>query len=282
MSNVPPVNPLSTPYAWELVSLGYEATSMHHLSQFAGDAIRLAAPSRDAHVLDVAAGPGTLATLVAKEVAGVHAVDFSPRMIALLRERVARERLGNVQATVMDGQQLAFPDASFDAAFSMFGLMFFPDRARGFGELARVLRPGGRAVVSSWAPIERSPAMQVVFGALGAAIPETKQGAQQEAPRPVETLESAEVFMREMRRAGFEQVAIHSVVHAFGAGSAAELWDDMVRGTAPIALAREKFGEEEWARRSREAVRFLESRFTTTPVEVRSEAYLAVGTKPRE
>ena len=34
----------------------------------------------------------------------------------------------------------------------MFGLMFFPDRAKGFAELFRVLRPGATAVVSSWAP----------------------------------------------------------------------------------------------------------------------------------
>jgi ubiquinone/menaquinone biosynthesis C-methylase UbiE len=82
-------------------------------------------------------------------------------MIARLRERAAREGVADIDARVADGCALPFPDASFDAGFSSFGLMFFPDRARGFGELLRVLRPGAQAVVSSWAPMTRVPVLSI-------------------------------------------------------------------------------------------------------------------------
>lgn len=53
-----------------------------------------------------------------------------------------------------DGQALPFDDNIFDGAFSLAGLIFFPDRAAGFRELRRVLRPGRRAVVSSIASVQ--------------------------------------------------------------------------------------------------------------------------------
>ena len=46
---------------------------------------------------------------------------------------------------------------SFDAAFSMFGLIFYSDRARGLQELRRVVRPGAPVVVSSWHPMDTIP-----------------------------------------------------------------------------------------------------------------------------
>jgi ubiquinone/menaquinone biosynthesis C-methylase UbiE len=76
-------------------------------------------------------------------------------------KRFPRRGIANIKTCLMDGQALEFGDNTFDFAYSIFGLMFFPDRLKGFREMHRTLRPGGRAAVTSWAPVEESPLMQL-------------------------------------------------------------------------------------------------------------------------
>src|SRR3546814_13231114 len=63
---------------------------------------------------------------------------------------VCSSDLPNVEARVMDGQALALEDASFDAVFSIFGVIMFPDWRKGLAEMARVTRPGGQGVIVTW------------------------------------------------------------------------------------------------------------------------------------
>lgn len=63
---------------------------------------------------------------------------------------IAAARLPYVEAQVMDGQALTLPDASFDAVFSIFGVIMFPDWRKGLSEMARVTRPGGYGIVATW------------------------------------------------------------------------------------------------------------------------------------
>lgn len=96
-------------------------------------------------VLDVGMGPGRLSQELARRGFAVSGVDASDEMVALARERLpeARERL--VQGDLLD---LPFPDGSFDAVVATGVLEYVPDKQRAVEELARVLRPGGLAVVS--------------------------------------------------------------------------------------------------------------------------------------
>lgn len=91
-------------------------------------------------VLEVGGGPGELAERVQDELGvDVTLVDVSPRMVELARERGVRDvRVGDVQ-------ELPFDDGSFDTAVAWM-LYHVPDLDRALGELARVLRPGGRLV----------------------------------------------------------------------------------------------------------------------------------------
>jgi len=93
-------------------------------------------------VLDVAAGTGALALAAARTGAQVLATDFSPGMV----DRIAAYGLPNVETRVMDGQALALADATFDAVFSIFGVIMFPDWRKGLAEMARVTRNGGGVV----------------------------------------------------------------------------------------------------------------------------------------
>jgi SAM-dependent methyltransferase len=69
---------------------------------------------------------------------------------------VAREQAPSIQWRDGTAESLPFPDASFDAVTSQFGLMFM-DRPRALAEMRRVLRPGGRLAVAVWASIESMP-----------------------------------------------------------------------------------------------------------------------------
>jgi ubiquinone/menaquinone biosynthesis C-methylase UbiE len=102
-------------------------------------------------VLDAGMGPGRLVGELEQRGFTASGADVADEMVVLARERVpgAAERL--VRAEL---ERLPFPDASFDAVVATGVLEYVPDLSAALGELERVLRPGGVAVVS--APNPRS------------------------------------------------------------------------------------------------------------------------------
>src|SRR5206468_2894032 len=98
--------------------------TMKTLGLYSEEALRLAELSPAARVADVACGPGTLSLMAAPRAAEVWALDFSKKMLANFRRRIEIDKINNIRVFHGDGQALPFPDGYFEAAFSMFGLMF--------------------------------------------------------------------------------------------------------------------------------------------------------------
>lgn len=136
--------PIQTADYWDQTADGYIAGAEPFTALFCRDAVALADIAPGMSLLDIATGPGALALAAAEAGARVTAIDFSQAMIDRLG---ARAGALDIQAGRMDGQALDLPTDHFDRVASVFGIPLFPDWRAGLAEAARVLRPGGLAVV---------------------------------------------------------------------------------------------------------------------------------------
>jgi len=118
-------------------------------------------------VLDVACGTGNVAIRAAEAGAAVTGVDLTPELFDAGRALAAEAQV-TVDWVHGDAEDLPFADASFDVVASSFGCMFAPRHQVTADELVRVLRPGGRLVVTGWAP---DGAMGTFFRTVGRYLP---------------------------------------------------------------------------------------------------------------
>ena len=253
--------------AWDRVASSYASFVADHLGLYARDAIQLAQVDEGDEVLDVATGPGTLA-LQAARVARVHALDFSAQMLEQLRRRATEDALTNLVLRQGDGQALPYDDASFDVAFSMFGLFMFPDRSKGFAELARVLRPRGRAVVASWQPQDAIVAFSTISAELAKASGTTGCGDQ--------PLADAAVLKAEMSVAGFD-VEVHPIVHIWSTPSLELLWEGLKRAHVALGVASEQLSPARFEDLLNRIRARLEHELGTGPQAIEMPAWLALG-----
>jgi len=105
-------------------------------------------------VLDLACGTGDFSLAIARRLVRrgvdgqVTGLDLSEGMLAVMREKVAAAQLSDRICILQgDGEELPFPDASFDRVTIAFGIRNFEHRDTGLREALRVLRPGGRLVI---------------------------------------------------------------------------------------------------------------------------------------
>lgn len=115
-------------------------------------------------VLDVGAGTGNATISAARLGCHVTGLDVSKGLLDRAKDRALNENL-NIELVVGSAEDLPFPDASFDAVVSTFGVMFAPDHKAAAAEILRVCCIGGKIALANWSP-------DGVFGASGKAIGE--------------------------------------------------------------------------------------------------------------
>ncbi len=154
-------------------------------------------------VLDVASGDGVLAELLAPHAHRYVCIDASPRVVAAARERLRRYR--NVEVREADMHALPFEPGSFDLVVLMHALTYADKPAQAVAEAGRVLRPGGRLLLSSLARHEHRSAVEAYGHAnLGFADKDLRRFVEKAGL----TLQSTETVTREKRPPHFEVVSL--------------------------------------------------------------------------
>ncbi len=138
---------------------------------YGADTARRVAELAPMDVLEIAAGTGIvtrhLRNLLSKE-ARLSAIDISDSMMDVARKKFHLEERVSFQNA--DATALPFADAAFDVVVCQFGIMFF-DRDKGFREVFRTLKPGGRYLFRVWDSERYNPFASLSFEVLKQYFP---------------------------------------------------------------------------------------------------------------
>ncbi len=136
-----------------------------------GAALDAARVTRGTRLLDAGSGAGLASLLASLRGATVSAIDASAALMA-----IGRGRMPDCDARQADLESMPYDDATFDAVIAVNSLFYAADPAAAMRELARVVRPGGRVVATTWGPAERCE-YAAAIGLLGALMPPPPPGS---------------------------------------------------------------------------------------------------------
>lgn len=230
------------------------------------EAVRAGAGDR---FLDIAAGTGAVTIEAARAGASVMAIDFAEGMLRFLQEKLQREGIDGVEIQRMDGQALEFPDETFDAAGSGFGVVWFPDREKGLREMRRVLKPGGRAFITSTGHPGSSALQELIAEASRAA------GVHIAGPVPV-VIPGADALEEQMKSAGFREVRVETRSVHWPIPDPGRFWEKWALGSPPGAARWRGYPDSVKQAAGREFVRLVEA---TGKSAFATEVLIALGRK---
>jgi SAM-dependent methyltransferase len=182
-------------------------------------------------VLDVATGSGNAAIAAARLGADAVGIDYVPALLDRARERVAAERL-DVRLAEADALSLPFGDGEFDAATSVFGVMFAADPGIAARELVRVVRPRGTIALASWTP---TGFVGEMFGVMTAHVPSLVR-----VPSPF--VWGTEPGLRSLLAPDLAHLQLRRRTFNFRARSPEELVETFARSYGPTMRALEVAG----------------------------------------
>ena len=154
-------------------------------------------------VLDLASGDGVLAELLAPHAHRYVCVDTSPRVVAAAAERLRPFK--NVEVRTGDMHALPFADGEFDLVVLMHALTYAAKPAQAVAEASRVLRKGGRLLLSSLAKHEHKAAVEL-YGHVNLGF--TDKELRKFADKAGLDVRSTETITREKRPPHFEVISL--------------------------------------------------------------------------
>ncbi|HKX07030.1 MAG TPA: methyltransferase domain-containing protein [Stellaceae bacterium] len=231
------------------------------------DRVARLAPKR---ILEIAAGTGIVTRALARKLPGVPiiATDLNqPMLDHAAKQTPAGSAITWQQA---DAQTLPFETGGFDAVVCQFGAMFFPDKAKAYGEARRVLSPGGHFLFSVWGPIEENPISDLVSRAVAAIFPGDPPGFLARTPHGYHDVAT---ITDTLRQSGFGAIHTETVEKRGRAPSARDPAIGFCQGS-PLRMeieARDKARLDEATNAAAEAVA---ARFGPGPIDGKMQAHV--------
>jgi ubiquinone/menaquinone biosynthesis C-methylase UbiE len=205
----------------------YDQVGPRFFAHYGRRLVELAQVSQGSEVLDIACGRGASLFPAAEQIGlGGRAVgiDLAEGMVEALTPEIRVRGLDNVEARVMDAENLLFPDATFDYVLCGFSLFFFPNLERALSEMVRVLKPKGRLVSSTWGKADER--WRWLDNLLESYLPEPPRPSEQ-PQTPVPDFETPDGMEAIMRGAGFGGVKIVGESRDFTYASEEEWWSTL-------------------------------------------------------
>ena len=196
---------------------------------YAEDMAARVASLKPGAVLETAAGSGVVTRLLAPLLgpeARYVVTDLNPPMLERAKARQPAD--GRIEWLMADALDLPFEDGSFDAVCCQFGVMFFPDRARGYREALRVLKPGAPFLFNAWDSLAHNDFASVVWDAIVAYYPDNPPDF---FPRVSHGYFEPGRIKADLAAAGFGRVSIQTVAHQSHVAQARDAAVALCQGT---------------------------------------------------
>jgi ubiquinone/menaquinone biosynthesis C-methylase UbiE len=187
-------------------------------------------------VLETACGTGRVTRCLIERLPAdgrLVATDLSPAMIAIASAGISDSR---IEWRAVDATETPFEAAAFDAVVCQFGVMFFPDKPKGYREARRLLRSGGVFLFSTWAPHADNPWAEAIRATLADLFPNDGEPLFE---KPFAFNNEAR-FRADLREAGFASVNTEWAEIPLDAESAEAFARGFITGTPLVDGIRER------------------------------------------
>jgi 2-polyprenyl-3-methyl-5-hydroxy-6-metoxy-1,4-benzoquinol methylase len=224
MSNAVQSHNVKAQGVWNAPAGRYDAIS-RSIADAIEHAVERLHPKPGERILDLATGTGWGSRVVAQRFPGakITGADIAEQMLEYAQSTAAALKL-DIEYLQADAEKLPFADASFDAVVSTFGVMFVGKPEAAAAELARVVKPGGRVVLSTW---KNDSNLFHMFGVMKKFMPAPPQ------PPPPSPFEWGKVERLTELLAGNFNLQFEEGTNRFRYASGEEAWELWVNHYGP-------------------------------------------------